>query len=88
VLSRVLGQAHPRLTIGNDAGTAGALEASGADHENCPVEGFVVDEGNRIVSTPAYMYDASIAHVAKGVRACVSAVLAMAGARVPAGAPR
>jgi enhancing lycopene biosynthesis protein 2 len=88
VVSRVLGQAHPRLTIGDDKGTAAALEASGAVHENCPVEGFVVDRENRIVTTPAYMYNASIAHVAKGVRACVREVLAMAGARAPAGATR
>jgi enhancing lycopene biosynthesis protein 2 len=86
VVSRVLGKARPRLTIGNDAGTAAALEASGAVHEDCPVEGFVVDRDNRIVSTPAYMYDARISDVAKGVRACVREVLAMGGAPAPAAA--
>jgi enhancing lycopene biosynthesis protein 2 len=88
VVARVLGAAHPHLTIGDDRGTAAALEASGAVHEACPVEGFVVDRRNRVVSTPAYMFDARISDVAKGVRACVKEVLSLAAAPAPAGAPR
>jgi enhancing lycopene biosynthesis protein 2 len=84
VVARVLGTAHPRLTIGDDGGTASALEACGAVHEDCAVTGFVVDRENRIVSTPAYMYDASIRQVAAGVRRCVQEVLAMTKAAKPA----
>src|SRR5436190_23051838 len=66
------------LTIGNDKGTAQALEALGAKHVDCPVDGICVDEHNRIVTTPAYMYDARIADVAKGIDKAVAALLKLA----------
>jgi enhancing lycopene biosynthesis protein 2 len=66
------------LTIGDDKGTARALEALGVHHVDCPVDGICVDEKNRIVTTPAYMYDARIADVAKGIDKAVAALLAMA----------
>lgn len=69
----------PVLTIGDDADTAGALEAMGAVHQECEVTGFVVDEKHRIVSTPAYMFDAGIADVSTGIGKLVGAVLALAG---------
>jgi len=75
---------HPKLTIGNDKGTAQALEKMGARHEACPVTEFRVDEENRIVSTPAYMYDERISNVAQGVERLVGEVLRLA--RQPVGA--
>ena len=77
VVARALGSGHPKLTIGNDAGTAHALEAMGCSHEECPVTGFVVDHEHRIVTTPAYMLGPSIAHVQKGIQKTVDAVLGM-----------
>lgn len=68
---------HATLTIGDDAGTAEALERMGAVHRTCPVTEFVVDEANRIVSTPAYMYDARISEIAAGVEKLVTAVVEM-----------
>ena len=56
LVAKVLGQSNsPALTIGNDEGTADALRSMGAKHVDCPVREFVVDEENKIVSTPAYM---------------------------------
>ncbi len=63
------------VTIGNDAGTAGAIAAMGGAHSDCPVTGLHVDRDNRIVTAPAYMYDASIADVATGIEAAVAATL-------------
>jgi len=62
------------------------LEACGAVHEDCPVDAFVVDRENRIVSTPAYMLGPSIRHVAEGIERCVAEVLSLVKARerVPA----
>ena len=77
VVAKVLGSHRPRLTIGNDGGVASALAACGASHEDCPVEGSVVDRENRIVTTPAYMLGPSIRHVAAGIRRCVADVLAL-----------
>lgn len=78
LLALALGSQGPTLTIGEDAGTATALESLGAKHENCPVEGFVVDAERKLVTCPAYMYDASPAGVAAGIEKLVSAVLELA----------
>jgi len=78
LIARVLGAEHPTLTIGDDTGTAAALEACGANHERCPVDAFVVDEELRIVTTPAYMLGPSIRHVAVGIEGCVAQVLRLA----------
>jgi enhancing lycopene biosynthesis protein 2 len=83
VLARALGPAHPRLTIGDDVATAAGLTACGAVHVACPVDRFVVDEVNRIVSTPAYMLGPTIRHVAQGIERCVGEVLRLVGAGAP-----
>lgn len=82
VIALLLGAEHPTLTVGTDRGTAARLEACGARHQDCPVEGFVVDRERRIVSTPAYMLGPSIRHVAAGIEQCIAAVLELA--RTPA----
>ncbi len=76
--AKVLGELKPKLTIGNDTDTAAALQQLGAIHENCPVDETVVDETNKVISTPAYMLGPSIAHVAKGIDKLVGQVLEMA----------
>jgi len=73
-----LGDRHPTLTIGNDPGTAKAIEACGARHQACPVDDCVVDAEHKIVSTPAYMLGPTIRHVAAGIERCVAEVLKMA----------
>ena len=75
VIAKALGDQAPTLTIGNDEGTAQAIEACGAKHETCPVDSFVIDTENRIVSTPAYMLGPTIKHVAAGIEKCVHEVL-------------
>jgi len=81
VVASVLGRAvKPLLTIGNDAGTAQALAAMGARHQDCRVQDCVVDADNRIVTTPAYMFDAKVADVAAGIRKACTAVVGMIGA--------
>jgi len=78
VVARALGEQHPTLTIGNDAGTAAALEQMGCRHQDCPVTEFVIDHEHKIVTTPAYMLGPTIARVQQGIEKCVDAVLAMA----------
>ena len=65
------------LTIGNDAGTAAALESMGTKHCDCPVTEFVIDEDNKVVSTPAYMLGPWIKDVHQGIARCVKEVLAL-----------
>jgi enhancing lycopene biosynthesis protein 2 len=75
LLAAALKEAHVQLTIGDDPGTARALEAMGAKHVVCPVTEMRVDEVNRIVTTPAYMYDAKIGDVATGIEKAVGELL-------------
>ena len=76
--AKVLGEFGVKLTIGNDPGTAQAIEALGAKHVDCAVDDIVIDEDHKVVSTPAYMLGPSIAHVAKGIDKLVEKVLELA----------
>lgn len=80
LLARIVGQRNieAKLTIGNDKGTAGAIEKMGAKHCDCAVTEMVVDKEHKIASTPAYMLGKGPAEVYEGIKKCVDAVLSMA----------
>lgn len=78
LLAKLLGEENPQLTIGNDPGTAGALEAMGARHVACPVDELVVDRERKLISTPAYMLAERIGDAAEGIEKAVDALLEMA----------
>ncbi|MBP2857027.1 isoprenoid biosynthesis glyoxalase ElbB [Dickeya oryzae] len=67
-----------RLTIGNDMGTAQAIEAMGGVHVECPVDDIVVDVAHKVVTTPAYMLANSISEAACGIEKLVARVLELA----------
>jgi len=73
-----IGGAGTQFTIGNDAGTAAAINAMGGRHVECAVEDCVVDRERKIVTTPAYMYPARIREARVGIKKLVDAVLGMA----------
>ena len=77
IAAKSLGALNPLLTIGTDEATASAIEALGAQHQNCNVDEIAIDARNKIVSTPAYMLGPSIAHVAKGIDKLVDALIDM-----------
>ncbi|MCK5879775.1 MAG: isoprenoid biosynthesis glyoxalase ElbB [Holophagae bacterium] len=77
VVAAALGKTNPELTIGNDRATAEALESMGAMHFQCPVEGFHVDEKNKLISTPAYMLGKSISDVHTGISNMADALMDM-----------
>ncbi|MEW6238865.1 MAG: isoprenoid biosynthesis glyoxalase ElbB [Candidatus Omnitrophota bacterium] len=66
------------LTIGTDAATAGSIRAMGSENRPASVSEIVVDEKNRIVTTPAYMLGPTISKVAEGIEKLVNKVLEMA----------
>lgn len=78
--ARVFGAEKPVLTIGHDAGTAAAIENTGATHRAVGVTEIVIDDERRFVSTPAYMEDTNPGAVFEGVSKMVEAVLAMCAA--------
>ncbi|MCC6739995.1 MAG: isoprenoid biosynthesis glyoxalase ElbB [Planctomycetia bacterium] len=78
LLAKVFGNdLHPELTIGDDAGTAKALEAMGAKHKAATAAQAVADRKNRIVTTPAYMCAKNAAEAWPGIEAMVREVLEM-----------
>lgn len=65
------------LTIGCDKETAEAIEQMGGSHTNTKHGEVIVDEINKIATTPCYMLDADIVQIADGARNIVKAVLQM-----------
>ncbi len=82
VVAKVLGNVE--LTIGNDAGTASAIQEMGAKHHTASHGEVVVDRAARVATTPCYMLDASISQIADGAGNLVKAVLEMAAERAKA----
>ncbi len=77
VLAGVLREKHPEVSIGNDLGTADAIEAMGGGHSVCSVDMIHVDKKNNLVSTPAYMLGPGIAEVAEGIEKLVEQIFKM-----------
>lgn len=67
-----------QCTIGTDTETAAVLSALGADHINAAVNHVVVDESNKLVTTPAYMLAETISQAADGIEELVERVLELA----------
>ncbi len=65
-----------QCTIGNDAETAGAIEAMGGQHVECSVDDCVIDNERNVVTTPAYMLASRISEAAAGIDKLVAAVIA------------
>jgi len=80
LVARILGAegVKVRVTIGNDKELAGVIRECGAEHADCKVDDVVVDPVNKVVSTPAYMYDATtIGKVSAGISKMVKTVVGM-----------
>ena len=76
IIATVLGKEYSTtVTIGNDAGTAAEIEKTGAKHQECPVTEFVVDQKNKLVTSPAYMLANRISEVYEGIDKCVKEVI-------------
>ena len=77
VLARALGAFKPEVTIGNDLATAKILESFGARHQECPVDDIVVDQRNRLVTTPAYMLGPGLREIVTGIDKLVRQIVTM-----------
>lgn len=64
-------------TIGNDKDTAAAFENMGGQHTDAMVSDVVVDEANKIVTTPAYMLAENISQAYQGISKLVNKVIAL-----------
>ena len=67
-----------KATIGNDTDTAAAMSALGAEHVNCNVDDIVVDEAQKVISTPAYMLAQSISEASTGIQKAMNKLVELA----------
>lgn len=65
------------LTIGYDEKTGNDITAMGSNHIRCSVTDIIVDQKQKIVSTPAYMEAKSIKEAAEGIEKLVDKILSM-----------
>lgn len=56
LLAKVLGDKKITITLGENGEAATEVQKTGAVHEECPVDDYITDRENKIVTTPAYMY--------------------------------
>lgn len=77
ILAKVLGTG--KLTAGRDTETGYHLQSMGAEPIQTGHGEIVVDEANRMVSTPCYMLDSRVDQIGEGAENLVKAVLRMTG---------
>lgn len=65
------------VTIGNDPGTAQAIEKMGGKHHIRTHGEVVVDAGLKLVTSPCYMLDATIGQIADGAENTVRTLMGM-----------
>ena len=76
LLAKILGEIE--LTIGQDQSTAEAIKALGAKHKETTHGEVIIDENYKIVTTPCYMLDATIAQIGDGAENLVKAIIDLA----------
>lgn len=78
LVAKVLGSEGVNLTIGDDLTTAREIEKTGAQHVKCAVTDYVSDRDHKVLTTPAYMYDARPHEVFTGIRSLIRELVEMA----------
>lgn len=79
IVAKVLGQHQVSITVGDASEASQEIEKTGAIHEICPVEDYVSDRLNKVLSTPAYMYaNARPAHIFSGISKMIREFVEMA----------
>lgn len=73
ILAKIFGNVN--LTIGDDESTIDALESLGANHVYATHGEVVVDPGQKLITTPCYMLDATIDQIADGASNVVDAMI-------------
>jgi enhancing lycopene biosynthesis protein 2 len=73
IFAKIFGDVE--VTIGQDKGTAEAVEKMGATHINTSHGEVIFDEKNLLFTTPCYMLDANILDIANGATNIVKAIL-------------
>lgn len=78
LVAKVLGNEGINVTIGDDLATSKEIEKTGAHHVRCSVTDYVSDRDHKILTTPAYMYEAKPHEVFTGIRKMIRELVEMA----------
>jgi len=73
IFAKIFGDVE--VTIGQDPGTAEAIEKLGATHVKTNHGEVIIDEKNNLYTTPCYMLDANILEIANGASNIVKVML-------------
>lgn len=78
LVALAIGEFTPTMTIGTDQCVAIELEKLGVKHQTCVVSDCIIDEDNKIITTPAYMDDsATLPDVFTGITKLVKNLIAI-----------
>jgi enhancing lycopene biosynthesis protein 2 len=77
LITKVLG--NVLVTIGNDKATAENIEAMGGIHEITKNGEIVIDNKNKLVTSPCYMLDAALTDIEKGTDKMIKALISLNG---------
>lgn len=78
IFGKLFGSQKPRLTVGFDQEVGMILEGWGATVVKKDVDDIVIDEVNRLVTTPAFMLDRSLVMIEKGIAKLVQEIFRIA----------
>ncbi len=79
LVAKVLGKYNITITLGQDDKEAiKEVQKTGAIHEVCPVEDYITDRLNKVITTPAYMCKAKPHQIFKGISGLVKELVEMA----------
>lgn len=79
IVALSLGDKQIEITLGPDSVAANEAKKTGAILVDCPVDDYVTDRLNKVITTPAYMYDQAKPHeVYQGIRGLCLEFLEMA----------
>lgn len=78
LVAKTLGDQGVHVTIGDDPATSGEIEKTGAHHVTCAVTDYVSDRDHKVLTTPAYMYEAKPHEVYQGIRKMIRELVEMA----------
>lgn len=78
LVAQVLKKNNPIITLGETSDIIPLLNKTTIQHEVCPTNDFITDRDCKIISTPAYMNQASASDVYTGIRLMVKELVEMA----------
>lgn len=77
ILAKIIPQV--KITIGDSLEVASDIEKNSAIHQNAKINEIVIDEKNKVITTPCYMFDARPSEIYYAVKKAVSALNSFLG---------